>query len=171
MTVSASDPDWSRERPQRWWDPARRLIRAIRRYQAVQGPLAPVTRRWWVLQHRFWSVITQADIPLNTRFAGGLVLPHPNGIVIHPASRIGPNCMIFQQVTLGTTRGREGAPRIGGHVDIGAGAKILGPVTIGDHAAIAANAAVLADVPAGSVAAGVPARIVRGPGAEERETS
>ena len=68
--------------------------------------------------------------------------------------------MIFQQVTLGATRGREGLPQIGGHVDIGAGAKILGPVIIGDHAAIAANAVVLIDVPPGAVAAGVPARII-----------
>lgn len=161
MVISATEPDWSREYPRSWWDPSRMLLRAIRRYQTVKGPLAALRRKYWVLQHRFWTVITQADIPLNSLISGGLVLPHPNGIVVHPKAIIGPNCMIFQQVTLGTSRGKIGLPIIGGHVDIGAGAKVLGPVKIGDHAAVAANAVVLQDVPAGAVAAGVPARIVR----------
>ena len=51
-------------------------------------------------------------------------------------------------------------PVIGGHVDIGAGAKILGAVTIGDHAVIGANSVVLVDVPSGATAIGVPARII-----------
>jgi serine O-acetyltransferase len=160
MSVSATEPDWSRERPRRWWDPSRRLLRAIRRYQAARGPFAPLVRRYWVLQHRFWSVVTQADIPLDTVIGGGLKLPHPNGIVIHPDTRIGPNCLIFQQVTLGTRPEQPVAPRIGGHVDIGAGARILGNVTIGDHARIGANAVVLCDIPAGATAVGIPARIL-----------
>ena len=49
---------------------------------------------------------------------------------------------------------------MGGHVDVGAGAKILGPVSIGDHASIGANAVVLCDVPAGCRAVGIPARIL-----------
>jgi serine O-acetyltransferase len=87
-------------------------------------------------------------------------MPHPTGIVIHPDATIGVNCLIFQQVTLGQGS-RPGTPRIGGHVDIGAGAKILGGVTIGDHARIGANAVVLDDVPAGASAVGIPARVVR----------
>ncbi len=85
-------------------------------------------------------------------------MPHPNGIVIHPDSEIGPNCLLFQQVTLGG--GEDGAPRIGGHVDIGAGAKILGGVTIGPHAKIGANCVVLRDVPPGATAVGIPAKIL-----------
>ena len=88
-----------------------------------------------------------------------MLLPHPNGIVIHPDAEIGPNCLLFQQVTLGV--GDEGAPKIGGHVDIGAGAKVLGPVVVGRHARIGANAVVLTDVPAEATAVGVPARIIR----------
>jgi serine O-acetyltransferase len=111
------------------------------------------------LRHRFWTVISGADIPLNTSaIAGGLLLPHPNGVVIHPAAQIGPNCLLFQQVTLGTGP-RPGTPRLGGHVDVGAGAKILGGVVIGDHAVIGANAVVVTDVPAWGVAVGVPAVI------------
>ena len=55
------------------------------------------------------------------------MIPHPNGVVIHPDVRIGPNCLIFQQVTLGHRYG--GVPSVGGHVDFGAGAKVLGPIT------------------------------------------
>ena len=69
--------------------------------------------------------MTGADIPLDSRIGGGLLLPHPNEVVIHPKSPIGVNCLLFQQVTI------TGGVTIGGHVDIGAGAKILGPVVVG----------------------------------------
>lgn len=111
-----------------------------------------------MLQHRLWSIITGADIPINSRIGGGLLIPHPNGIVIHPDANIGCNCLIFQQVTIGATS--KGIPTIGGHVDIGAGAKILGPVKVGDHARIGANAVVLTDVPEYGVVVGNPGRLL-----------
>jgi serine O-acetyltransferase len=114
--------------------------------------------KWAVLRHRFWSVVTGADIPLLCQLGGGLLLPHPNGVVIHPSVVIGPNCLLFQQVTIGATQ--DGVPTLGGHVDVGAGAKIIGPVRIGDHARIGANAVVTADVPAGATVVGIPARVV-----------
>ena len=86
-------------------------------------------------------------------------MPHPNGIVIHPEALIGPNCLIFQQVTIGMGGPIPGLPRIGGHVDIGAGAKILGGIVIGDDARIGANAVVFMDVPAGRTAVGIPAKV------------
>ncbi|MGA2564253.1 MAG: serine acetyltransferase [Steroidobacteraceae bacterium] len=110
-----------------------------------------------LLRHRFWSVVTGADIPLGTKIGGGILLAHPNGVVIHPRAIIGPNCLIFQQVTIGTGN-NDGVPKVGGHVDIGAGAKLLGNIIIGDHAKIGANAVVLNDVPAFATAVGVPAR-------------
>ena len=115
-------------------------------------------RRLAVLRHRFWSIVTGAEIPLNCRISGGLMIPHPNGIVIHPDSEIGPNCFILQQVTLASNPG--GAPRLGGNVLVGSGAKLLGDISIGDNARIGANAVVLQDVPAGATAVGVPARII-----------
>jgi serine O-acetyltransferase len=64
-------------------------------------------------------------------------------------------------VTLGLRRTlMPGSPKIGNRVDIGAGAKLLGPIVVGDDAVIGANAVVLCDVPPGSLAVGVPARIV-----------
>ena len=161
--ISAEIPDWSREQPRGFWDPSRRLLLAIRGYQywcGKTGPIAALARKWIVLRHRFWSVVCGADIPLNCSIGGGLVINHPNGIVIHSTARIGVNCMIFQQVTVGTQgQGKPGLPVIGGHVDIGAGAKILGPIRIGDHAKVGANAVVVSDVPAGAVAIGIPAKM------------
>ena len=114
------------------------------------------------MRHRFWSIVTGCDLPINSEIGGGLLMPHPNGIVIHPACKIGPNCLIFQQVTLGSNGSSTGSgvPTLGGHVDVGAGAKILGPITIGDNVVIGANAVVLTDVPANAVAVGIPARVI-----------
>lgn len=69
------------------------------------------------------------------------MIPHPNGIVISPSAVIGVNCLIFQQVTIGTRRS-GGAPILEGHVDVGAGAKIFGTVTIPPHSEIKANSVV-----------------------------
>jgi serine O-acetyltransferase len=159
--ISASEPDWSRERPGRGHAKASlALLASIRAYQAAgRSAIKSPIRLWAVVRHRFWSIITGAEIPLNCKIGGGLLIPHPNGIVIHHGARIGVNCLIHQQVTIGLID-TTGLPIIGGHVDIGAGAKILGPVTIGDHARIGANAVVLCDVPAGATAVGIPARIL-----------
>jgi serine O-acetyltransferase len=161
--ISATVPDWTRERVRRFFDPPRQLLRHIRGYQtALTQPalLRPIRKGWHVFWYRVWTVATGAEIHLNAKIDGGLLLPHPNGIVIHPDVLIGPNCLIFQQVTLGTGGPIAGSPKLGGHVDVGAGAKILGGITIGDHARIGANAVVLQDVPSGATAVGVPARII-----------
>jgi serine O-acetyltransferase len=158
QTVSADVPDWSRETPRRLWDPPRRLLGTLRRYQRWrerEGRLAPLICKLTVLEHRFWSVVTGADIPLNCKIGGGLALIHPSGVVIHPEAKIGPNCLIFQQVTL--TKGVH----LGGHVDIGAGAKVVRGVSVGSHAVIGANAVVLSDIPSGATAVGIPARVIR----------
>jgi serine O-acetyltransferase len=161
--VSATVPDWSREQCAFFqWDPSRQLLRSLRVYQRagqMRGPMGWLQRRFAALQHRFWSVISGAEIPLGCQIEGGLLIPHPNGIVIHPEARIGPNCLFFQQVTIGTGH-TPGVPHIGGHVDVGAGAKILGGVRIGDHAQIGANAVVVEDVPEAATAVGIPGRVV-----------
>jgi serine O-acetyltransferase len=157
---SIDQADWSRESLQPGeWSPGKNLLKAIRDYQRLKA-----SARWWqmpllkwaVLRHRFWSAVSGADIPLSCSLGGGLLIPHPNGIVIHPRASIGVNCLIFQQVTIGA-RGVSELPTVGAAVDIGAGAKILGRVRLGDRARVGANAVVLADVEAGCSVAGVPA--------------
>lgn len=146
--ISAAHPDWSRERkPFFTWIPSRSLLASLRAYSHWRHstlPWGPLMRRIAVLRHMFWSAVTGADIPLGSQIGGGLLLPHPQGVVIHPHAEIGPNCLIFQQVTVGATE--RGVPRIGGHVDIGAGAKLLGPIQVGDHARIGANSLVIKNV-------------------------
>jgi len=157
--ISAQIPDWSREKPVQFWDPGRKLLKAIRGYQywrSRSGIIAALLCKWLLLRYYFWSAVSGAEIPIATKIGGGLLIPHPNGVIIHPDSIIGVNCLILQQVTLANTS--AGAPVIEGHVDIGAGAKILGAIRIEAHARIGANAVVVRDVPAGAVAKGVPAR-------------
>jgi serine O-acetyltransferase len=160
---SATNPDWSREKKSVFeWSPSRSVLASLRSYQywRKRGFVGLFFSKIAAIRHRFWSVVAGCDIPINTNIGGGLLMPHPNGIVIHPDCKIGPNCLIFQQVTLGSNRGgaRPGVPVVGGHVDIGAGAKLVGGVIIGDHAVIGINAVVLSDVPNGAVAVGIPAR-------------
>jgi serine O-acetyltransferase len=161
--ISSDEPDWSRENKSFLeWAPSKSLLAAIRRYQSAEQSF--FLTRWIikkvaVLQHRFWSIVTGAEIPINCQIGGGLLIPHPNGIVIHPSVSIGPNCLILQQVTLGMLDG-DIAPMVGGHVDIGAGAKILGGIRIGNHVKIGANAVVLINVPENMTAVGIPAKLL-----------
>ena len=158
---SSSIEDWSREMPWQFWDPGRKLLKSIRTYQRLQQSTTPwsfLVRKLCALRRRFWSVVSGAEIPLSTRISGGLLITHPNGIVIHPEAEVGPNCLIFQQVTIGGPLKGDGVPRLGGNVMVGAGAKLLGNIIIGDNARIGANAVVLVSVPEGVTAAGIPAR-------------
>jgi serine O-acetyltransferase len=170
---SPSIEDWERERCPRFsWQPGKQLLRCVRAHHARKargGPWNKLLARFHVLEHRFWSAVAGADIPVNTGgLSGGLILPHPTGVVLHPDSVVGPNCALFQQVTLGIGP-REGAPRLGGAVEVGPGAKILGGVQIGDGALIGANAVVVDDVPAFHTATGNPA--VCRPQSEKRRLS
>lgn len=152
--IDWSQPLWEREVPRRFWDPSRKLLKAIRQYQALKpskNPIVILRKKVCVIRHRFWSVVTGAEIALNSQIGGGLLLPHPNGVVIHPGTVIGINCLIFQQVTL------AGIVKLGDHVDIGAGAKILGPLKVGDNARVGANAVVTKNVGEGCTVAGIPA--------------
>ncbi|KPF77749.1 serine O-acetyltransferase [Novosphingobium sp. AAP93] len=123
----------------------------------------PVIRQLWYVLNRIlgkWiEIITGIMIPESATIGRRLRIEHFGSIIIHGASVIGDDCVIRQGVTLGIkdTTDLAAAPHIGNHVDIGAGAKIIGKVAIGDHAVIGANAVVIRDVPPMSIAVGVPA--------------
>ena len=92
-----------------------------------------------------------AFIGVNAKFDTPPILPHGlNGIHISDRAKIGKDCVIFQQVTIGsnTIKGhpRYGSPSIGDNVLIGAGAKIIGNVKIGDNCRIGANCVVIQDI-------------------------
>jgi serine acetyltransferase len=90
----------------------------------------------------------------------GLMMMHGFATIV-TARRLGADCQIAQQVTIGYDD-RGGSPRLGDRVRVGAGAIILGPVEIGDDAVIGAGAVVVRDVAAGKVVGGVPARVIEG---------
>ena len=92
-----------------------------------------------------------------------LFIDHGSGVVIGETAIIGDDVTLYQGVTLGGTGKDTGKrhPTIGNHVTIGAGAKVLGPITIGDHVKIGAGAVVLKDVPDHCTVVGNPGRIVR----------
>lgn len=89
--------------------------------------------------------------------------PHPIGIVIHPKVKIGKNCTIFQNVTIGQGKSIDGCdiPQIGSNVTIYANAVIIGGIKIGDNAVIGTGSVVLKDVPDNTVFAGNPAKHIR----------
>ncbi len=88
----------------------------------------------------------------------GLFIQHGFATVV-AARRVGRNCWINQQVTIGFTRA-EDRPTIGDDVFVYAGAKVLGDITVGNGARVGANAVVLTDVPERYTAVGVPARLL-----------
>ena len=104
------------------------------------------------------------ELPATTRVGRRLLLGHQNGIVIHPHAEIGDDCMIRQNVTIGSAtpdRVFQEAPKLGNRVLIGAGAVIVGKVTIGDGARIGPTAVVLTNVPAGASVFVAPPRIIQ----------
>lgn len=91
-----------------------------------------------------------------------LKLPHPLGIVIGSGVKIGSNCWIYQNVTIGR-KAEEVCkyPSIGDNVKIYSGAVLVGNIKIGDNAIIGANSFVMQDVPNNAIAVGSPARIIQ----------
>lgn len=94
----------------------------------------------------------------------GMMMMHGFATII-VARRIGSDCQVSQQVTIGYDD-RGAAPTIGDRVRIGANAVVIGPITVGDDAVVGAGAVVVHDVPAGAVVGGVPAKVI--PGAADR---
>lgn len=106
---------------------------------------------------------TSIEIHPGATIGRRVFIDHGDGIVIGETAIIGDDVTIYQGVTLGGTGKDVGKrhPTIGSGVTIGAGAKVLGPITIGDHSKIGAGAIVLKDVPPYCTVVGNPGRIVR----------
>lgn len=124
------------------------------------GVLPFLLRRAFRLADRLWTRgYIGAELPFQVPAGPGLFMPHSaRGVIIHPTVRIGDGVTIYHQVTIGV-RDERPAGVVGDRVFLGAGAKILGPVTIGAGAQVGANAVVVRDVPAGATAVGVPATV------------
>jgi serine O-acetyltransferase len=107
------------------------------------------------------EILTSVELPNRAEIGGGVFMPHANGIVIHIDAKIGTNCNISQQVTIGVGgTDPSGTPVIGDRVFLGPGAKVFGPITVGDDVAIGANAVVMKDIPNHAVTVGIPAKVI-----------
>lgn len=96
----------------------------------------------WTVRHAYGCAIAP-----GARLHGGLMLPHPQGIVVGHGAVVGPRSYLFQNVTLGGAPGKDGLPRVGADARIYCGAVLAGPIAVGDNVLIGANAVVSRDVP------------------------
>ena len=106
--------------------------------------------------------LTGIEIHPGAQIGRRFFIDHGMGVVIGETAEIGDDCTLYHGVTLGGTSWNKGKrhPTLGNGVVVGAGAKILGPITVGDGARIGSNAVVVKEVPPGATAIGIPARIV-----------
>jgi len=106
--------------------------------------------------------LTGIEIHPGANIGQRFFIDHGMGIVIGETSEIGDDCSIYHGVTLGGTTWQKGKrhPTLKDDVIIGAGAKVLGPITLSTGARIGSNAVVVKDVPAGATVIGVPGHIV-----------
>jgi len=128
------------------------------RPKLLRAPLSMIYR----IAYRRCRNVYGVELPYSVALGRRVVIEHQSGIVIHGASRIGDDCIIRQNCTLGirSLDRLTDAPTLAQGVNVGAGAVLLGAISVGAGAQIGANAVVLQDVPAGALAVGVPARIV-----------
>jgi serine O-acetyltransferase len=110
----------------------------------------------------FNRIVFATQLPAGTRLGKGVRLNYSGlGTVIHARAVIGNNVEIGPGVVIGGRSKLYEVPIIEDYVQIGVGAKVLGPIRVGRGAVIGANAVVLHDVPAGAVVVGIPARVLR----------
>jgi serine O-acetyltransferase len=152
--LQAYDGDWA---AQGFWA---MIVYRFGRWRYRVRP-AIVRRFFSLIYHvlfKFVQIITGIQMPCEVDVGHNFVIDHFAGIIISGYTKFGDNCRVRNGVVIGIRRVEEkSAPIIGNNVDIGAGAKLLGPIRIGDNVLIGANAVVLCDVPDNSIAVGVPA--------------
>lgn len=126
----------------------------------------------WIWRKRFFWIarfishigrwLTGIEIHPGATIGRRVFIDHGMGVVIGETAVIGDDCTLYHGVTLGGTSWNKGKrhPSLEQGVVIGAGAKVLGPITIGKGAKIGSNAVVVKDVPENATAVGIPARIL-----------
>ena len=108
-------------------------------------------------------VLTGIEIHPAARIGRRCFIDHGMGVVIGETAEVGDDCTLYHGVTLGGTTWQQGKrhPTLGNNVVVGAGAKVLGPITVGDGARIGSNAVVVKDVPPGATVVGIPGHVVQ----------
>ncbi|MBL8374602.1 serine O-acetyltransferase [Accumulibacter sp.] len=162
-------------------DPAARTFWEV--LTCYPGVHAMVSHRLahWLWRHRLrWlgrlvshlgRFLTGIEIHPGATVGRRLFIDHGMGVVIGETAVIGNDVTLYHGVTLGGTSWSKGRrhPTLEDGVVIGAGAKVLGPITVGALAKVGSNAVVVKNVPARATAVGNPARIIDGELAQKRE--
>jgi serine O-acetyltransferase len=122
-------------------------------------------RKWFIVSRLISQIargFTGIEIHPGAKIGEGLFIDHGMGIVIGETAEIGNDVTIYHGVTLGGTGKDKGKrhPTVEDDVMIGAGAKILGPITLGKGSKVGANSVVLHDIPANATVVGMAAQIV-----------
>jgi serine O-acetyltransferase len=134
------------------------IHRMAHKLALLRVPLLP--RILYGLNRILFAVV----LPPTVKLGRGVLLGYSGlGTVIHARAVIGDRVHIGTNVTIGGRSGYAGVPVVEDDVEIGSGAKILGPIVIGAKAKIGANAVVLKSVPPGAVVIGIPGRIISTP--------
>ncbi|MBS1131263.1 MAG: serine O-acetyltransferase [Proteobacteria bacterium] len=153
-------------------DPAARsTLEVLTTYPGVHAILAHRLshRLWqngWRFAARFLSflsrTLTNVDIHPGATIGHRFFIDHGAGVVIGETAEVGDDVTLYHGVTLGGTSWNKGKrhPTLADGVVVGAGAKILGPISIGERVRVGANSVVVKDVPADRTVVGVPGRIV-----------
>ena len=138
------------------------IYRVCRAARSCGGFWSALARPFTAVAQKLVEVVTGISIPWQCEIGEGLYIGHYGSIILAPEARIGHNCSLAQNVTIGMAPSNEGrgAPTIGNRVFIGAHSVIIGRITIGDDAVICPGAVVNKSVPARAVVLGNPARAV-----------
>lgn len=154
-------------------DPAaRNRIEVLLTYPGVHAII------WHRLAHRLWGrglrfaarfvswfsrLLTNVDIHPGATIGERFFIDHGAGVVIGETAEVGDDVTLYHGVTLGGTSWSAGKrhPTLMSGVMVGAGAKILGPITVGAGCRVGANSVVVEDVPPGTTVIGIPGRVVR----------
>jgi serine O-acetyltransferase len=162
-------------------DPAARTHwEIITTYPGVHALLIHRLSHWIWRKRFFWLArfiahisrwMTGIEIHPGATIGRRVFIDHGMGVVIGETAVIGDDCTLYHGVTLGGTSWNKGKrhPTLEQGVVIGAGAKVLGPITIGKGAKIGSNAVVVKDVPENATAVGIPARILEQESNKQRD--
>lgn len=153
-------------------DPAARThFEILTTYPGVHALIMHRFSHWLWNKRFFWlgrmlshigRWLTGIEIHPGATIGRRVFIDHGMGVVIGETAVIGDDCTLYHGVTLGGTSWNKGKrhPTLENGVVIGAGAKVLGPISIGKNAKIGSNAVVVKDVPENATAVGIPARIL-----------
>ena len=153
-------------------DPAARsTLEVLTTYPGVHAVLTHrlshlLWRAGWRFPARFLSflgrTLTNVDIHPGATIGRRFFIDHGACVVIGETAEVGDDVTLYHGVTLGGTSWNKGKrhPTLADGVVVGAGAKILGPISIGERVRVGANSVVVKDVPADRTVVGVPGRIV-----------